>query len=160
MLIGLNTLPPATSLVGPGEATSSRNLTVKRTSCQKSQFWVMRSGLTFSINSGHRGMNLPFDGFHPRWRLMKHYNLCTTVPRYPFYVCVLPASPCQATLTPLESYLCQLHQNRLCFICAQCLVWLAPWAICIMKLVPRAWSLLESSSPTPSSIAATSHRAS
>lgn len=157
MLIWLNTLSPVTSPVGQGVATSSRNLTVKHTSCQKSQFWVMRSGLTFSINSGHRRMNLPFDGFHPRWRPLKHYNFCTTVARYPFYVCVLPASLYQATLTPLESYLCQLHQNWLRFICAWCLVWLAQWVICIMKLVPRAWSLLESSSPTPSSVAAASH---
>lgn len=111
------TLPPATSLVGLAEVKSSRNLTVKHISCQKSQFWVVCSGLTFSITSGHPGMNLPFDRFLPRWRPIKHYGFCKTVPCYLIYVCILPASLCQATLMPLESYLCQLHENRLCFMC-------------------------------------------
>lgn len=42
------------------------------------------------------------------------------VPRYPFDTYVLPASQCQPSLMPLESYLCQLHENLLCFIHVWC----------------------------------------
>lgn len=134
---------------------SSRNLTVKHISCQKSQFWVIWLGLKFSINSGHRGMNLPFDGFHHRRRPIKHHNFCKTVPHYAFYVSVLPASLCQATLTPLESYLCQLCENRLCFMHIWCQGQLARKAICVMRPVPRAWAFLERCSPALTSTGAT-----
>lgn len=130
------TLRPAASL-GLAEATSSRNLTVKLPNIS-TQGDLIFPDLLFSINSGHRGMNLPFDGFHPRWRPIKHHDFCRAVPRYPFYVCVVPVSLRQATRAPLEGYLCQLRESRLCFLCVRSRGQLAQGAICIMRLVPGA----------------------
>lgn len=119
-------LEHAVPLVGLTEVKSSRILKVKHIRCQKSQFWVIWLSLKFSINSGHQGMNLPIGGFHHRQRPLKRHNFCKMVPHYPSCTYVVPASLCQATLIPLESYLCQLHENRLWFILVWCWGQLAP----------------------------------